>query len=176
MEDSTALIDRLGDAQAYELLRIHNALIRDCLRTHEGTEVTHTGDGIEASFRFASNAIECAIAIQRAFARYNAEHPSATIRVRVGINAGEPITTEGRLFGTAVHTAFRICTRARPGQILLSDIVRRLTVGRSFVFVNRGRVILKGFQQRVHLYEVRWADAYERVGDSRSAYWVQSTT
>src|SRR2546426_4823041 len=107
MEGSTALIDRLGDVQAYELLRIHNALIRDCLRTYEGTEVTHTGDGIEASFRLAGHAVECAIAIQRGFAQYNAEHPTVTIRVRVGINAGEPITTEGRLFGTSVHAAFR---------------------------------------------------------------------
>jgi class 3 adenylate cyclase len=112
MEGSTALIDRVGDVQAYELLRIHNALIRDCLRAYEGTEVTHTGDGIEASFRLASHAVECAIAIQQAFARYNAEHPTTTIRVRVGINAGEPITTQGRLFGTSVHAAFRICTRA----------------------------------------------------------------
>jgi len=158
MEGSTALIDRLGDVQAYELLRIHNTLIRDCLRTYEGTEVTHTGDGIEASFRLASHAVECAIAIQRGFAQYNAEHPTVTIRVRVGINAGEPITTEGRLFGMAVHTAFRICTRARPGQILISDVVRQLVAGHSFVFVNRGRVALRGFQGRVHLYEVQWDD------------------
>jgi class 3 adenylate cyclase/tetratricopeptide (TPR) repeat protein len=161
MEGSTALIERVGDVQAYELLRIHNALIRDCLRTHEGTEVTHTGDGIEASFRLASNAVECAIAIQQTFARYNAEHPTTAIHVRVGINAGEPITTEGRLFGTSVHAAFRICTRARPGQILISDVVRQLVAGHSFDCVNRGRVTLRGFQGRVQLYEVRWHDARE---------------
>jgi adenylate cyclase len=159
MEGSTALIDRLGDVQAYELLRIHNALIRECLHTYEGTEVTHTGDGIEASFRLASNAVECAIAIQRAFAQYNAANPTATIRVRVGINAGEPITSEGLLFGTSIHAAFRICTRARPGQILMSDVVRQLVAGRRFVFVNRGRVTLRGFQGRVQLYEVQWDDS-----------------
>jgi predicted ATPase/class 3 adenylate cyclase len=161
MEGSTALIDRVGDVQAYELLRIHNALIRDCLRTYEGTEVTHTGDGIEASFRLASKAVECAIAIQQAFAQYNAEHPTTTIRVRVGINAGEPITTEGRLFGTSVHAAFRICTRAQPGQILISDVVRQLVAGHSFVFADRGRVPLRGFRGRAQLYEVQWDDARE---------------
>ena len=159
MESSTALIDRLGDVQAYELLRIHNAIIRDCLRTYEGTEVTHTGDGIEASFRLASHAVECAIAIQQAFAQYNVQHPTTTIRVRVGINAGEPITTEGRLFGTSVHAAFRICTRAQPGQILISDVVRQLVAGRSFAVINRGRVTLRGFRERAQLYEVRWDDA-----------------
>jgi class 3 adenylate cyclase len=176
MEDSTALIDRLGDAQAYELLRIHNTLIRDCLRTHEGTEVTHTGDGIEASFRLASNAIECAIEIQRAFARFNADHPRTVIRVRVGINAGEPITTEGRLFGMSVHTAFRICTRARPGQILISDVVRQLVAGRSFAFIDRGRVTLRGFRGRVHLHEVRWEDAHEKTCDFRAGRTALSTT
>lgn len=161
MEGSTAIIDRLGDVQAYEVLRIHNALIRDCLRTYEGTEVAHTGDGIEASFRLATHAVECAIAIQRAFAQYNAEHPRIPIRVRVGINAGEPITTEGRIFGMSVHAAFRICTRAQPGQILISNIVRQLVAGQRFVVVNRGRVALRGFQERVQLYEVQWDDARE---------------
>jgi class 3 adenylate cyclase len=70
------------------------------------------------------------------------------------------------------------CRRVKnPESLTSSDfLVRRLTVGRSFVFVNRGRVILKGFQERVHLYEVRRADAHERAGNSRSEYWVQSTT
>ena len=89
------------------------------------------------------------------------EHPTTIIRVRVGINAGEPITTEGRLFGTSVHAAFRICTRAQPEQILISDVVRQLVAGRSFVFVNRGRVTLRGFRERVQLYEVRWDNAWE---------------
>jgi adenylate cyclase len=159
MESSTALIDQLGDLEAYELLRIHDAIIRDCLHTYEGTEVTHTGDGIEASFRLASHAVECAIAIQRAFAQYNIQHPTTMIRVRVGINAGEPITTEGRLFGMSVHAAFRICTRAQPEQILISDVVRQLVAGRSFTVVNRGRVTLRGFRERVQLYEVRWDNA-----------------
>ena len=114
MEGSTALLQRLGDLQGHELLRLHNAIIRECLRAHHGFEVTHTGDGVEASFLSASSAVACAVAIQQAFAQYNQEHPESPMRVRIGINAGEPILTEGRLFGTAVHTAFHICTRARP--------------------------------------------------------------
>ena len=53
------------------------------------------------------------MAIQKALARHNREQPTNAIHVRIGINAGEPISTEGRLFGTAVHRAFRICARAR---------------------------------------------------------------
>jgi serine/threonine protein kinase/class 3 adenylate cyclase/tetratricopeptide (TPR) repeat protein len=156
MEGSTALVQRLGDARAYELMRVHNAIIRDCLRAHSGSEVTHTGDGIEASFSLATNAVECAIAIQRAFAKHNQEHPAAPLRVRIGINAGEPIPMEDRLFGAAVHAAFRICARARPGQILVFEVIRQLVAGKGFALTDRGRIALKGFAGRVRLYEVSW--------------------
>jgi len=156
MQSSTGLIQRWGDEKAHELIRLHNAIIRDCLRAYRGTEVTHTGDGIEASFAAASSAVECAMAIHSAFAKYNQEHPAHPMQVRIGINAGEPILTEGRLFGTAVHMAFRICARAQPGQILISDVVHRLVAGKDFTFADRGRVALKGFPGRLRLYEVQW--------------------
>ncbi len=152
---STALINRAGDVRAHALLRTHNALVRGCLATHQGEEVTHTGDGIEASFVSASGAVECAVAIQTALARHNREQPTNAIHVRIGINAGEPITTEGRLFGAAVHRAFQICARARAGQILVSEVIHQLVAGKDFVLASRGRVTLKGLE-RVRLYEVAW--------------------
>jgi adenylate cyclase len=137
-------------------LRTHDSTIRTSLRRHDGLEITHTGDGIEASFLAASKAVECAVAIQQAFADLNRNSPDNPIHVRIGINAGEPIVTEGRLFGTTIHTAFRICTRARPGQILASEVVYQLSAGKGFTFIDRGRAQLKGLSQRIHLYEVRW--------------------
>ncbi|MGH8056354.1 MAG: LuxR C-terminal-related transcriptional regulator, partial [Candidatus Entotheonellia bacterium] len=158
MEGSTALTERLGDAKAYEILRTHNRLIRDALGAHHGFEVTHTGDGIEASFASASYALQCGIAIQQAFARYNQEHPDGPIRVRIGIHAGEPLPTEGRLFGAAVQVAIRICNCARPGQILVSDVIRQLIAGKGFVLTDRGRVTLKGIKGRLRLHQVGWED------------------
>ena len=76
--------------------------------------------------------------------------------MRVGVHAGQPISTEGRLFGTAVHAAFRICARAGPGQILASDVVGQLVAGKGFVLTSRGRVALKGLPGRMQLYEVSW--------------------
>lgn len=156
MVGSTALIQRLGDVRAQELLRAHNAIIRRCLSRHEGTEIKHTGDGIKASFVSASGALECAIAIQRAFAQYNQAHPDLPLHVRIGLNAGEPIAEEGQLFGAAVNAARRICDRAKPGQILVSDVVRQLAAGKGFVFTERGRVALKGFKERFRLYALQW--------------------
>ena len=160
VEGSTALLQRLGDEKSLEILRVHNALIRACLSRHDGTEITHTDDGFEASFLSSSSAVACAVAIQQAFAQYSREHPEHPIRVRIGLNAGEPISMEGQLFGTAVHTAFRICTRARPEQILASDVIRQLAAGKGFVFVDRGRVSLKGLLTPVRLYEVQWGNEH----------------
>jgi class 3 adenylate cyclase len=156
VEGSMALLQRLGDAKSHELLGIHNALIRACLHQHNGMEVTHTGDGIEASFQSASSAVACAIAIQQAFAQQNTAHPDHPIRLRIGLNAGEPLPVEGGLFGAAVHTAFRICSRAKPEQILAAEVIHELAVGKGFVFSARGRVRLKGLPGRVRLYEVHW--------------------
>ncbi|MEO8601823.1 MAG: AAA family ATPase, partial [bacterium] len=103
MEGSTAIIERLGDTRAHALLRAHDATIRSALITHGGAEVSHTGDGVMATFRSASGAIACAITIQQAFVQHRRDHPEEPIRVRVGLNAGEPIAEHGSLFGAAVH-------------------------------------------------------------------------
>jgi len=156
VEGSTALTQRLGDAKAQELLRTHNRIVRDALRSHSGSEIKHTGDGIMASFASASRALECAIEIQRAFAQHNESNPDTPIRVRIGLNAGEPVAEEKDLFGTAVQLAARICAHAEPDEILTSDLIKGLAAGKGFLFADRGDVALRGFEEPVRLYEVRW--------------------
>jgi class 3 adenylate cyclase len=158
MEGSTTLTQRLGDAKAQEVLRTHNAIIRDALKAHSGSEVKHTGDGIMASFASASRALECAIAIQRALAQHNESNPDTPIRVRIGLNAGEPVAEEKDLFGTAVQLAARIAAQAAGGEILVANVVRELAAGKGFLFADRGEVALRGFEDPVRLYEVRWGE------------------
>ncbi len=154
IEGSTALTERLGDARAQELRRAHDTIVREALKGCGGSETKHTGDGIMASFPSASRAIECAVAVQRAIA----ERGDATLRVRIGLNAGEPVAEEADLFGTAVNLARRICDRAEPGQILVSDVVHQLAAGKGFTFADNGEAALKGFEKPVRLHEVRWRD------------------
>jgi class 3 adenylate cyclase len=163
VEGSTALTERLGDAKARELLREHERITRDALKAHGGSEVKTMGDGFMASFSSATKALECAIAIQGAFAERNqsAEEP---IKVRIGLNAGEPIAEDdpggrGDLFGTAVNMAARIAAKAEAGEILASNVVRELVAGKEFLFVDRGETELRGFEDPVRVYEVRWRDA-----------------
>ena len=167
VEGSTALTDRLGDAKARELLREHESMVREALKSHGGAEVKTMGDGFMASFSSATKALECAIAVQRAFAQRNeaaAAHPSTgsgraeVIRVRIGLNAGEPIAEDEDLFGTAVNEAARITAAAKGGEILVANVVRELAKGKEFLFADRGETSLRGFEDPVRLFEVRWQE------------------
>jgi class 3 adenylate cyclase len=139
-----------------KVLREHDAMIRDAITSRGGREVKHTGDGFMAAFRSASAAVDCAITIQRAFASYNQAHPEQPIRVRAGLSAGEPVEDHGDLFGASVHVAARACAQARPEQILASNVIAELCLGKPFVFVDQGDRVLKGFEKPVRLHEVRW--------------------
>ncbi len=157
VEGSTALTQRLGDAKARELLREHERMVREALKAHGGSEVKTMGDGFMASFSSATRALECAIAMQRAFAEHN-ESAEEPIKVRVGLNAGEPIAEDEDLFGTAVNEAARITAAAKGGEILVADVVRQLTKGKDFLFADRGETSLRGFEDPVRLFEVGWRE------------------
>ncbi len=156
VEGSTALTQRLGDARARDLLREHERIVREALKAHGGSEVKTMGDGFMASFSSATKALECAIAMQRAFAQHN-ESAEEPIKVRVGLNAGEPIAEDEDLFGTAVNLAARIAAKADAGKIVASDVVRQLVAGKDFLFSDLGETEMRGFEDPVRLYELRWA-------------------
>jgi class 3 adenylate cyclase len=90
IEGSTALTQRLGDAGVMELLRRHDEVVRQSLRAVGGSEVKHTGDGIMASFISVARAVECAVEIQRRLALHAGQFPDQTIRLRIGLSAGNP--------------------------------------------------------------------------------------
>ena len=66
-----------------------------------------------------------------------------------------PIAEDDDLFGTAVQLAARISDRAEPGQVLVSNVVRELCAGKTFLFTSVDDPMLKGFDEPVALYEVR---------------------
>jgi class 3 adenylate cyclase len=158
VEGSTLLTQRLGDAKAREVLRAHERIVREALKAHGGSEIKAMGDGFMASFSSATRALECAVAMQRAFAEHS-ESAEEPIQVRIGLNAGEPIAEEEDLFGTAVIVAARIAAKAEGGEILAANVVRELAAGKGFLFSDRGDVALRGFEDPVRLYEVSWREA-----------------
>ncbi len=157
---STRLTQQLGDSAAMELVRVHDRIVRRAVEQVGGSEIKHTGDGLMASFRSVSAALEAAVGIQRALAEHNrnAPHP---LEVRIGVAAGEPVLENDDLFGAAVQLASRLCDRAGSGSILVSGAVRDLAMGKRFVFAKRGRLTMKGFDEPVSLFEVGWEEAPE---------------
>ena len=148
------MMSRLGDDRGRAVLREHETITRNTLRQHGGTEVKTMGDGFMASFGSVTKALECAIALQRAFA----EREGEPLSVRVGLNAGEPIEEGGDLFGATVILASRIAAKADGGEILVADTVRGLCSGKGFLFSDRGEFVAKGFEEPVRVYEVRWRE------------------
>ncbi|TMB95692.1 MAG: adenylate/guanylate cyclase domain-containing protein, partial [Chloroflexi bacterium] len=122
----TDMMSRLGDERGRVVLREHETITRNVLKQFGGTEVKTMGDGFMASFGSVTKAVECAVALQRAFA----DHEGEPLSVRVGLNAGEPIEEEGDLFGATVILAARIAAKADGGEILVADTVRGLCRGR----------------------------------------------
>ncbi len=157
--DSTATTTRLGDRQAMHLLRIHNALTRNALRDHHGREVKHTGDGFMVSFAVLDSALSCAIDIQRAFAAHREEHPDDAMHLRIGLSAGEPVTEDGDLFGSAVQLAARLCSFAQSDDILVTDVIYSASPHGLYDINNAGNISPKGFEGEIPVYRLQWASS-----------------
>lgn len=155
---STHMTQTLGDRMAQQLIHRHNTIVRQALSTCGGEEIKQTGDGIMASFMWASNAIDAAIAIQKAVSLYNRESPTVALEVRIGLNAGEPIVENNDLFGLTVQLASRVCGEAGKNQIYVSSVVKELAAGKNYIFVPRGEFNLKGIDAPQTLYEVVWEE------------------
>jgi len=153
MADSTHLTGQLGDEGGQALVRLHNDLVREALHAFSGREVKHLGDGIMASFRSASAALDAAAMIVRSVDAAAQRDPGAAqLRVRIGLNAGEPIEEDDDLFGSVVQVASRTCAAAAPGQVLVTPVVRHLAEGKSFTFTDVGEHALKGVDEHLTLW------------------------
>ncbi len=151
---STAMQSRLGDEGAREMLRAHDAAVRQAISEFNGREVKHTGDGMMTAFGSAADAVNCALTVRGDIETYSDTHDGEELLVRFGLNAGEPIAEDDDLFGLSVTLAARIGDWGEPGQVLVSDVVRPLLLGKGFNFASVGSAELKGFDEPVPLYEV----------------------
>jgi class 3 adenylate cyclase len=154
--NSTTLTQLLGDEAALAILGIHDTIVRGALSVLGGREIKHTGDGIMASFISPANAVRCAIQIQRELDEHAKANPDRSLKVRVGAAAGEPVEQHNDLFGTTVQLASRLCAHAQPEQILVSNAIAELCLGKGLLFEDLGEVSLKGFGSPVRAHAAAW--------------------
>ena len=153
---STELSSRLGHDE-YELLRrSHFGGLRLAIAKHGGSEIKTTGDGLMVSFVSTADALACAIAIQQSPEILSGPDGEAPLRIRIGVSSGEATREGVDLYGPPVVEASRLCAAASGGQILVSDVVRGLTRGKSYRFNAVGELTLKGLTHPVAAFEVVW--------------------
>ena len=154
--NSTTLTQLLGDEAALAILAVHDTVVRDALSALGGREIKHTGDGIMASFLSTANAVRCAIQIQRELNKHAQANPEHPLKVRVGAAVGEPVEQHNDLFGSTVQLAARLCNHAQPEQILVSNAIAELCIGKGLSFEDVGEVTLKGFGSPVRAHAAAW--------------------
>ncbi|MGH2476108.1 MAG: adenylate/guanylate cyclase domain-containing protein [Candidatus Limnocylindrales bacterium] len=145
--DSTATLQRLGDAVWRDMLLTHNARLRDALNTYRGREVTTTGDGFLAVFDGATNAVRCGAAMARA-AR------DIGLPIRVGLHTGEVEFVGGNVRGVAVHTAARVMSLAGSDEVVVSATTADLLEGSGVGLVDAGVHELKGLTGPRQIFRV----------------------
>jgi adenylate cyclase len=161
---STKMTQELGDMGAQQVVRIHNAIVRNALAAYHGREVKHTGDGIMAVFSNAANAVASTMVIQQELAKHNGTQGSLPVKVRIGLNAGAAVQEEDDFFGTTVQLSARVCDKADADQIFITQSVRDLVTGHSIQFRDAGNFDMKGIEKPVPVYEVVWRAQLQAAG------------
>jgi class 3 adenylate cyclase len=99
-------------------LKAHQAVVLPMITEHGGRIIGTAGDGILAEFGSVVNAAECAVAIQRTMAQRNAGvEETRRMRFRIGINQGDVVFDDARIYGDGVNIAARLEGIAEPGGI-----------------------------------------------------------
>jgi class 3 adenylate cyclase/tetratricopeptide (TPR) repeat protein len=151
---STELMTHLGQRSFDELRRRHFAALAGAVTAYGGEEVKNTGDGVMAVFPSATQAVDAAVAMQRATLRHGG---SVALSIRVGVAVGDATFEAGDVFGAPVVEAARLVASARPGQILAGAFVPAAAGDRTdAAFVDIGPLELKGFPGPVSACEVIW--------------------
>jgi predicted ATPase/class 3 adenylate cyclase len=165
IKGSTGLWETMGD-RFRPVLDRHNGLIRELIQRWDGYEVKSQGDSFMVAFGRATDAVQCALDIQRTFAQEPWPEAVGELLVRIGIHTGEPFLgydPAGRpdYFGPVVNRAARVEMAGHGGQTLITHVTHDTVEGALTTDVelrDLGRHRLRGLEQPELLFEVRHPD------------------
>jgi adenylate cyclase len=145
------------EARTVRDLKGHQAVVLPMVGEFGGRVIDTAGDGLLAEFPSVLNAVECAVAIQQKMVERNAAiEPERRMEFRIGINLGDVIYDDDRIFGDGVNVAARLEGIAEPGGICVSGKVHeeiRARVG--LAYEDLGAKQLKNIAEPVRVYGIR---------------------
>src|SRR5881409_110580 len=141
---------------AVELLEEHREILREIFPRFNGTEIKTIGDAFLVEFNSALEAAQCAIEIQRALAKRNADiPPDRRIELKIGIHIGDVVHRGGDVYGDGVNIASRIEPLAGAGGICVSmDVERQIRNAVETRLAPLGKQELKNIQEPIEIYRV----------------------
>jgi class 3 adenylate cyclase len=152
---STDLVGLIGDDAWAELLAWHDRELRVSIAEHRGVVVNHTGDGFFVAFDASTDALDCAVDIQRRLVRHRREHGFAPW-VRIGIHRADA-TRRGRDYGgRGVHIAARVGAAAAREEILATGPALDGASATRYRFGEPRELTLKGVHEPVEVRAVEW--------------------
>jgi adenylate cyclase len=137
-------------------LTAYQAMIRAIVAAHGGRLIDVAGDSLLAAFPTVAPAVRCAVEVQRQLRIRNAELPiDRRMQFRVGIDFGDVVVANGRLYGECVNVATRVQEAADPGGICLAgSAFDRLKESLPLSFECLGERALKNIQTPRRIYQV----------------------
>jgi class 3 adenylate cyclase len=160
---STRLYELLGNEAALAAVNDSLSLMSKAVASAGGSVVKTVGDEVMAAFKEAPALFECAMQIQRLFEARDplvGAHGSMPVRVRIGINFGSAIYSNGDWYGDAVNIAARMAGIAKGGQIMMCGDMEPylLPIQRTSIRVV-DRVAVKGKIEQSVIIEVVWQES-----------------
>jgi adenylate cyclase len=147
----------LDEVGTLRTLTAYRVIIDHLIAIHHGRIFSTAGDSLVADFASAVDALQCAIEVQEAIAKENADRPaSEQMRFRIGLHVGDIIVQGDNLFGDGVNIAARLETLAEPGGICISGTVRdQIGTKLPLSFTDLGEQQVKNIAQPIRAYRVR---------------------
>jgi adenylate cyclase len=145
-----------NEAETVKTLTTYRKIMGELVQQHRGRVIDSTGDNILAEFASVVDAVQCAVAAQNEFKARNSELPEdRRMEFRIGVNLGDVIEEESRIYGDGVNIAARLEALADPGGICISKtafdhIESKLPLGYEYL----GEQTVKNIAKPVGAYKV----------------------
>jgi adenylate cyclase len=145
------------EAWTIKSLEENKGLISELLEEYKGRVVDAIGDNMLAEFSSVTNAVECALKIQKELRKRNANLiEERRMEFRIGVNLGEVVEEGGRIYGSGVNVAARLERLTEPGGICISrtaydQVKRKINIDYEYL----GEYEVKNIKEPVRVYRIR---------------------